>query len=405
MHNLTGPSSTAGFSATPSFSSPDGFTPLYYLDTGSFPQNYSKPPSTDPSFLNGQAITYVPVNGTRLPQTVNYTFSIQRQLARDTSLEVVYLGSRTTHLGYSANYNYLNISNLQYGSTLLSAINSAAAINAGFTSPFPSFVNQLGANTVFQSLKPYPQYTGVTTGPNESSGSQKFNSLQIKGNRRFSGGLTFSGFFTWSKSFSLANTQYPGGRYMQLDPNAAVSMGLNWAYELPFGKGKQLLGSSSRVVNAVVSGWKINGFVKYNSGLPLTITGGVGSLGTIGYGQWATSVPGVSPYLVTSPGDFTPTSKYLNAAAFTTTSSFNFGNVNSNPSWVRGFWYKEENLTVGRVFRVTEQVRFDLSVDAQNPFNFHRWGAPNTSLTSGQFGIVNSVSPGRILQVNMAVKF
>ena len=405
MHNLTGPSSTAGFSATPSFSSPDGFTPLYYLDTGSFPQNYSKPPSTDPSFLNGQAITYVPVNGTRLPQTVNYTFSIQRQLARDTSLEVVYLGSRTTHLGYSANYNYLNISNLQYGSTLLSAINSAAAINAGFTSPFPSFVNQLGANTVFQSLKPYPQYTGVTTGPNESSGSQKFNSLQIKGNRRFSGGLTFSGFFTWSKSFSLANTQYPGGRYMQLDPNAAVSMGLNWAYELPFGKGKQLLGSSSRVVNAVVSGWKINGFVKYNSGLPLTITGGVGSLGTIGYSQWATSVPGVSPYLVTSPGDFTPTSKYLNAAAFTTTSGFNFGNVNSNPSWVRGFWYKEENLTVGRVFRVTEQVRFDLSVDAQNPFNFHRWGAPNTSLTSGQFGIVNSVSPGRILQVNMAVKF
>jgi len=405
MHNLTGPSSTAGFSATPSFSSPDGFTPLYYLDTGSFPQNYAKPPSTDPSFLNGQAITYVPVNGTRLPQTVNYTFSIQRQLARDTSLEVVYLGSRTTHLGYSANYNYLNISNLQYGSTLLSAINSAAAINAGFTSPFPSFVNQLGANTVFQSLKPYPQYTGVTTGPNESSGSQKFNSLQIKGNRRFSGGLTFSGFFTWSKSFSLANTQYPGGRYMQLDPNAAVSMGLNWAYELPFGKGKQLLGSSSRVVNAVVSGWKINGFVKYNSGLPLTITGGVGSLGTIGYSQWATSVPGVSPYLVTSPGDFTPTSKYLNAAAFTTTSGFNFGNVNSNPSWVRGFWYKEENLTVGRVFRVTEQVRFDLSVDAQNPFNFHRWGAPNTSLTSGQFGIVNSVSPGRILQVNMAVKF
>jgi len=192
---------------------------------------------------------------------------------------------------------------------------------------------------------------------------------------------------------------------MQLDPNAAVSMGLNWAYELPFGKGKQLLGSSSRVVNAVVSGWKINGFVKYNSGLPLTITGGVGSLGTIGYSQWATSVPGVSPYLVTSPGDFTPTSKYLNAAAFTTTSGFNFGNVNSNPSWVRGFWYKEENLTVGRVFRVTEQVRFDLSVDAQNPFNFHRWGAPNTSLTSGQFGIVNSVSPGRILQVNMAVKF
>jgi len=115
-------------------------------------------------------------------------------LAPDTSLEVVYLGSGTTRLGFTANYNYLDISNLQYGSTLLSAINSAAAINAGFTSPFPSFVNQLGANAVYQALKPYPQYTGVTTGPNESSGSQKFNSLQIKGNKRFSNGLTIFGF-------------------------------------------------------------------------------------------------------------------------------------------------------------------------------------------------------------------
>jgi hypothetical protein len=406
MQNLTGPSSTAGFSSTPSFSSPDGFTPLYYLNSGSFPQNFSRPPSIDPSFLNGQAISYVPANGTRLPQTVNYTFSIQRELARDTSVEIVYLGSRSTHLGYLANYNYLDISNLKYGSTLLSAINSPTAIAAGFTSPFPSFVNQLGANTVFQSLKPYPQYTAVTTGPNESSGSQKFNSLQIKGNKRFSSGLTFSGFFTWSKSFSLANAQYPGVRYMQLDPNPAASIGLNWAYELPFGKGRQLLNGNSRVVNAVVSGWKINGFVKYNSGVPLTISGGVGSLGTIGYSQWANSVPGVSPYLVTSPGDVALNStKYLNAAAFTTTTGFNFGNLNNNLSWVRGFWYKEEDLTVGRVFRVTEQVKFDLSVDAANPFNFHRWNNPNTSLTSGQFGIVSSVVNARTLQVNAAIRF
>jgi hypothetical protein len=288
----------------------------------------------------------------------------------------------------------------------LQPITSAAAAAGGFTSPFPGFANQLGANTVYQSLRPYPQYTGVTTGPNESSGSQKFNSLQIKANKRFSNGLTVFGFFTWSKSFSLANTQYPGVRYMQLDPNPAASFAFNWAYELPFGKGKPLLSGNSRVVNAVVSGWKINGFVKYNSGVPLSITGAAGSLGTIGYQQWANSVPGVSPYLVTSPGDVTlNSSKFLNAAAFTTSTGFNFGNLNSSLSWVRGFWYKEEDLTFGRVFRVTEQVKFDLSVDASNPFNFHRWNNPNTSLTSGQFGIVSSVVNARTMQVNMAIKF
>jgi hypothetical protein len=193
---------------------------------------------------------------------------------------------------------------------------------------------------------------------------------------------------------------------MQLDPNAAATFGFNWAYELPFGKGKPLLGGNSRVVNAVVSGWKINGFIKYSSGVPLTVTGAAGSLGTIGYTQWANSVQGVSPYLVTSPGDVALNStKYLNAAAFTTSTGFNFGNLNNNLSWVRGFWSKDENLTFGRVFRLTEQVRFDLSVDANNPFNFHRWNNPNTGLTSGQFGIVSGVVNARTMQVNMAIKF
>ncbi|MEP6960537.1 MAG: carboxypeptidase regulatory-like domain-containing protein, partial [Acidobacteriota bacterium] len=56
---------TAGFSNTPSFSSPDGYTPLYYLDSGTFPQSFQRPPSLDPSFSNGLAISFIPRTGTR----------------------------------------------------------------------------------------------------------------------------------------------------------------------------------------------------------------------------------------------------------------------------------------------------------------------------------------------------
>jgi hypothetical protein len=49
----------------------------------------------------------------------------------------------------------------------------------------------------------------------------------------------------------------------------------------------------------------------------------------------------------------------LNAAAFTTSAGFNFGNLNNNLSWVRGCG-QDENLTVGRVFE-SEQVKFDLA--------------------------------------------
>jgi len=336
---------------------------------------------------------------------VNYTFSIQRQIGKDLSLEAVYLGSRSTHLAFTANYDYMPISGLSYGTLLTQPINSSAAVAAGFTSPYPSFVNQLGANTVYQSLRPYPQYTSVTTSPGEGSGQQKFNSLQTKATKRLSGGLTLFGYFTWSKSFSLATAQYPGERFMQLDPNPAASFSFSWTYSLPFGKGQHFLNGVSRPVNAVISGWKINGFVKYNSGVPLTINAAAGNLGSIGYSQWGNAVAGVSPYITTNPRDFTPTSKYLNAAAFTTSTGFNFGNLNPNLSWVRGFWFKEENLTFGRVFSLKERAKLDFSMDFVNPFNFHRWGNPNTSLTSAAFGTVSSVSAGRTVQANASLRF
>jgi len=409
---------TAGFGSTPSFSSGDGYTPLYALGSGTFPQSFSRPPVIDPSFLNGQSIAFVPRSGSRLPQTVSWTFGIQREISKNTTIEATYIGSRSTHLGFSTNYNYMPISGLQYGSLLLQPITSAAAQAAGFTSPYASFATQKGANTVYQSLRPYPQYTGVTTGGGvffggnfgtgvgDPVGQSKFNSLQIKANRRLTSGLTLFGFTTWSKGFTMATDQYPGNRLMQLDAQPALTFSVSWTYDLPFGKGKAILGNASRPVNAVVNGWKINGFVKYNSGLPLSVAGGAGSLGQVGYSQRGNAVSGVSPYLTTTPGDFDPaTTKYLNSAAFTTSTGFNFGNLAPSLSWVRGFWGKQEALTIGRTFKLKERVSFDFSIDAANPFNFVRWGAPNTTLVSAAFGKVTSASDGRTLQVNGALRF
>jgi hypothetical protein len=159
-------------------------------------------------------------------------------------------------------------------------------------------------------------------------------------------------------------------------------------------------------VNAIVSGWKINGFLKYNSGVPLSITGAAGFLGAVGYGQRGNAVPGVSPYKTTNPRDFDPQiSRYLNSAAFTTSTGFNFGNLAPTLSWVRGFWGKQEALTIGRTFKITERLMFDFSADATNPFNFVRWNNPNTNLLSPAFGSVTGTAAGRTLQMNAALKF
>jgi hypothetical protein len=419
----------AGFSNTPSFTSGDGYTPLYYLDTGTFPQSFSRPPVIDPSFLNGQSITFIPRTGTRLPQTINWSFGIQREIVRNTTLEANYIGSRSTHLGLAVNYNYMPLSGLPYGSLLLQPVTSAAAVAAGFTVPYPNFVAQRGANTVYQSLRPYPQYTGVTTsagvflgggfagGVADPVGRSKFDSLQVKVNRRFSSGLTLFGFVTWSKGFTLALDQFPGNRIYQLDQQPAFTMSTSFAYELPFGKGKPFLHGNSRVLSAAVGGWRLNGFLKYASGPPLSLYGGAGNLAQVGYTQRGNAVPGVSPYKVTNPRDFDPAKdRFLNAAAFTTSTGFNFGNLAPTLSWVRGFWTKQEALTIGKSFKVRERLTFDFSADATNPFNFVRWTNPSYApggavpppaldLRSPAFGAITAADPGRTLQINGVMRF
>jgi hypothetical protein len=218
--------------------------------------------------------------------------------------------------------------------------------------------------------------------------------------------MTLFGFATWSKSFTWVTDQYPGNRIFQQDAQPALVLSASWAWDLPFGKGQKLLNSTSPVLNAIVSGWKLNGFVKYNSGVPLSIAGGAGSLTQVGYSQRGNAVAGVSPYITTNPRDFDPAkSKYLNAAAFEKTTSFSFGNLAPTLSWVRGFWGKSESLTVGRVFKYRERLTFDFSLDAVNPFNFVRWSNPNTTLVSPAFGTVTAAGNGRTVQINGALRF
>jgi hypothetical protein len=121
--------------------------------------------------------------------------------------------------------------------------------------------------------------------------------------------------------------QYPGNRLFQLDAQPALTYSVSWAYELPFGKNKPLLNSNSPVLNAVVSGWKVNGFLKYNSGAPLSIVGGAGNLGAVGYTQRGNAVPGVSPYKTTNPRDFDLPKTDSRILTPSTSTGFNFGNL------------------------------------------------------------------------------
>jgi hypothetical protein len=290
---------------------------------------------------------------------------------------------------------------------LLQTINSPSAIAAGYKEPFPGFVNQTGANTVAASLRRFPQYTSASLG-GAPTGRSSMHSLQLKGEQRLSNGLSFNAFFTWMKVLSKGFGQYPlGEQEWSLDGSSVPAVfGMTWTYKLPFGQGGKFADWSNPLARRLVSGWAVNGFVRYQSGQPLAV-GTSNTLSSLGYSKRANLVNGKPLTLVTNPRDFEPSrDRYVNVAAFESPGQWEFGNLPASMDWLRGFSSKAESLQVAKDTRITERVGLNLMFDLSNPFNFHRWTNPGASLSSlSTFGQVTGAGEGRSVQISATVSF
>jgi hypothetical protein len=409
-----------GFTATPSFTSADGFSPVYNW-SNPWPQNWARPPFIDPSFANGQTVAYLMPRAARAPQIITWTLSVQRQLARNMSIEASYVGSKSTHLELGGNLtiypNVLNSSYLSLGNLLNQQINSTAASAAGYNSPFASFVT-LPRHTVGQLLRPYPQYASITM-PYSPEGISSYNSLQLKFNKRYSNGITILAFYTRSRLMTnddvapidlgegAGNIQNPlnrMGEYSVSQDDYPNAFGTSFSYELPWGPGRHFLHGNG-VFNRLIGGWQIAGFVQRQSGQPLSITGNT-SLSQFGFPTVrANYVAGQSVY-PTNNGAFDPAvSRYLNANAFTNPGAFQLGNTGRVLAWVRGPLVQSESLSLQKSFTIVERLRTVLRADATNPFNFVRFSNPNTSITDANYGVISNSSAGRVLQLSLSVNF
>lgn len=411
-----------GYTALPTFNSVDGYTPVFYWNTQSFPQNFTKPPVIDPSFLNGQAISYIPRNGDRLPQIVNWNLTVQRELIRNLSLEVAYQGSRSTHLTLGSPASQINYVSKQNASDLnfllLLPIDSPPVVAAGFKPPYAGFTG-----TLAQALKPYPQYTFVRDATTlVPYGKASFHSLQVKSTQRYSHGLSGIFYFTWMKSltnsaggnvtysnFIEGVLQYPGENPTFIDPGTPKFVyGASYSYDLPFGRGKHFLSSASRLADAAIGGWTLSGTLRYQSGAPLQIWGINPFAATLG---WSDFIPGVyanynggNPYKNKDLSDpYTQT--YLNPDAFSWPNLFALGNMPRYSGMVRAPWIKSEGLSLRKTFAITERVKFALGADANNPFNIVRWGSPATLAGIPTFGTITSTQGSRQMQINMHLTF
>jgi hypothetical protein len=73
-----------------------------------------------------------------------------------------------------------------------------------------------------------------------------------------------------------------------------------------------------------------------------------------------------------------------------TGSQYVLGNANRVYNAVRGPWYPVENLSVKKLFRITEGTSFSVRMDYFNAFNRVQAPFPNTTFNSSGFGQVTS---------------
>jgi Carboxypeptidase regulatory-like domain/TonB dependent receptor/TonB-dependent Receptor Plug Domain len=310
----------------------------------------------------------------RTPYVSQWTFDVQHTFANNNFVEVGYTGSTSQKLPQRYNPD-------------------SGTIDPTGTIPLPD-------------RQPFPQFKGFILF-SDNDGWASYQALTVRYEHRFNAGLYLLGAYTYQKALDLGNTDdfsMISADFKKFDrgpsdydvPQRFV---VSFNYDLPFGRGKRLLGGASGLVNALVGGWQVNGIATFSKGQYHTIT-------TSQF--W----PNISPTFNTSVpnvvGDPTanqnPRGLWFNPAAFAYPTQHIEGDAGRNQFEVPGFanW----DMSLFKTTRITERLAAQLRVEAFNIFNHTQFGVPNLTWGTPTFGTITStLQDARRLQLGMRVTF
>lgn len=340
-----------------------------------------------------------------------WNLSLQRELARNISMEVAYTGSKITRVGLpDTNLNQLTADQLAIGPALQQRV------------PNPYFgviprSSSLGDPTisVAQLLKPYPEYTTVSLYRN-NVGTTIYHGAYVKLEQRFSRGLSYLVSYTRSKLVDDASSVFDASiltgpvanfpvadsfnRRLERDysngdiPHVFVASAV---WDLPWGEGRRA--RVGGVLGALVNDWTLTGVVTLQSGMPLAITQTTNNNAFAGFGTQRPNLVG-DPTL---PAGERTTSRWFNTAAFQAAPAFTLGTSSRNP--VRGPAYRNLDLALIRRVPFAGTRALELRAEVFNATNTPPLGAPNTTVGSAGFGTITTAGDPRVVQVGVKVIF
>ena len=355
-----------------------GAVPASFLTTlNSFSTNIASPAAFNPANSN---VVYTPPDS-KWPRVQNWFFSVQRELPKNTVLELAYNGNHSTRLPIIADYN------------------QAAP-------------NQPGSTVAYTLRTPIPTFGPITW--LDPAGNNHYNGLSARLEHRFTKSLYLLNSFTWGKGMgdSEQALEYFAG-YYQANPqnihNLSAEKGLSSfdvklnnvtsvVYQLPFGKGRQYGADMNPVVDAFLGGWEITSINTAHTGQPLDVTyaatgaNQVSSLSNDYRGQ-----PFLRPNVTgnaTSQSRSAMLNTYFAGYTFATPpASAPFGALGRNSFRAPNF--EQWDCSIDKNFRIREAVRLQFRAEFFDILNHTNFGIPNTQTTSAAFGTVRTAYPSR----------
>ncbi|MBM3728152.1 MAG: hypothetical protein FJW40_22340 [Acidobacteria bacterium] len=371
----------------------NGLQPAFQLENGFPREAIRQPPFIDPTFANGTAAIGYPADGLVQPRYQNWSMTFQRQFGQSAMLDATYVGNKGTRLPHNpqflgAGYNMNDPAVLRHGTAVLqSDINSPLAQQAGIGLPYPGF-----RGIVAQALRPFPQYQAIEW-RDAPIGKSRYDSFQIKLDKRLSDGLQFRVFYVWSQLYNnRANSGQRGGAGVQnpvntqrgewsiADDDVPHSFVFSGTYELPFGKGMSGIGGK------FLRGWTMNAIMRYDSGRPLAISMNndlAGLLFNTTKRPNRTSGSGVAQ----ASGGFDPNrDRYFNRSVWADPGPLQFGNAPSRDTNARGFRNYVEDVSLFKVTTFGERYKLRFEIQGGNVTNRVIFCDPNTNFSAAQFG-------------------
>jgi hypothetical protein len=82
--------------------------------------------------------------------------------------------------------------------------------------------------------------------------------------------------------------------------------------------------------------------------------------------------------------------RYFDTSVFSQPAAFTFGNTQPSSPDLRAPGIRNWDLSIFKDFALRERLRLQFRAETFNSFNTVRFGGPNTSVTSNQFGQISS---------------